>query len=451
MKAFHVLKNQRIDRRTMLKGAGAAMSLPFLEAMIPASVSAAANSAGIPPRMACFYFGTGMNMRVFEPKDEGKNFTLTSTLEPLAKHKKNLTVFSGTYLEYGGGHTGDYTFLTGVQTHKGGRIQNAISCDQYVATKVGGDTRFPSLQMSVKRGTGYGGQALATLSWNKNGIPLAAENDPHRIFRRLFQQDSPDEAEARKAGFRLRGSVLDSVMAQAKALQPTISSQDKQKLDEYFNSVREVEQQLERNRQWADKPKPKVDLSDYGDYSEPSGPEDVNASEFKYFDYSRMMYDLIALAFQTDSTRVITYNVRRELSGGVYPEFNIAEDFHTLTHHNNDPRKLSDLAKADRIYMERWAEFLDRLDSIKEVDGSSLLDHTMLGFSSGMGIGHSKDRLPTVLCGGAARGIQHQGHLKLPPMTPLSSVWHTMAHKMGAVEADAPFQDSKGVIKQILA
>jgi hypothetical protein len=401
--------------------------------------------------MACFYFGTGMNMRVFEPKEEGKGYTLTRTLEPLAKFKGKFTVLSGTYLEYGGGHTGDYTFLTGVQTHKGGRIQNAISADQYVANKVAGGTRFPSLQMSVKRGTGFGGQALGTISWNKNGIPLASESDPHRIFRRLFQEDSPDEAEARRAGFRLRGSILDSVMAQAKSLESTISSMDKQKLDEYFNSVREVEQQLERNRQWADKPKPKVDLNGYQDYSEPCGPEDVNASQFNYFDYSRMMYDLIALAFQTDSTRVATYVVRRELAGGIYPEFNISEGFHTLTHHNNDPRKLSDLAKADRIYMERWAEFLSRLDSIKEVDGSSLLDHTMLGFSSGMGIGHSKDRLPTVLCGGSAVGIRHQGHLKLPPMTPLASVWHTMAHKMGAISPDAPFQDSKGAINELLA
>jgi len=432
----------------MLKGAGAALSLPFLESMMPAS--AAAGSAEIPCRMACFYFGTGMNMRVFEPHDEGPDFTFTPTLKPLERHRGDLTVFSGTYLEYGGGHTGDYTFLTGVEVRKGGRVENTISADQFVAKRVGGDTRYPSLQMSVKRGTGYGGQALATLSWNENGIPLAAESDPHRIFRRLFQEDSPDQAEARKAGFRLRGSVLDAVMDQAKALRPRISSLDQEKLDEYFNSVREVERQLERNIQWAEKPKPRVDLSAYGDYSEPCGPEDVNSSEFRYFDYSQMMYDLIALAFQTDSTRVITYNVRRELAGGIYPEFGISEGFHTLTHHNNDPRKLADLAKADRIYMELWAKFLDRMAGIREVDGSSLLDHSLLGFSSGMGIGHSKDRLPTVLCGGSARGIRHQGHLRLPPLTPLSSVWHTMASKMGAVEPDAGFQDSPGVVKELV-
>ncbi len=450
MNAFHISNSVQLPRRTVLRAAGTAMSLPFLEAMIPSKGMAAENP--IPPRMACFYFGTGMNMREFEPKDEGPDFTFTPVLKPLEKHRGDLTVFSGTFLEFGGGHGGDYTFLTGVNTKKGGSIQNAISADQVVAKKIGGVTRYPSLQMSVKKGTNFGSSALCTLSWNQNGIPLASESDPHRIFSRLFQADSPDEAAQRQADFRLRGSVIDAVMGQAKALETTISSQDKEKLDEYFTSVREVESQLERNIQWADKPKPVVDLSDgYGDYSQPSGPDDVNSGEFHYFDYAKMMYDLIALAFQTDSTRVITYVVRRELAGGVYPEFGISEDFHTLTHHNNDPRKLRDLAKADTIYMRHWSAFLDRLKSIKEVDGRPLLDYCMLGFSSGMGIGHSKDRLPTVLCGGRGLGIQHQGHLKLPPLTPLSAMWHTMAYKMGAAAPDERFQDSPGVVKELVS
>ncbi len=449
---MNFLRKHSVNRRTVLRGMGATISLPFLESMLPrGSAVAGDGSSAIPPRMAAFYFGTGMNMRQFEPTDEGPDFTFTRILKPLERHRGDLTVFSGTYLEHGGGHTGDYTFLTGVQAHQGGSIKNAISADQYVADRVGGETRYPSLQMSVERGTNFGLQALATLSWNKNGIPLAAESDPHRIFKRLFQPDSPDEAASRKSEFRLRGSVLDAVRDQAKAIEPKISSTDKEKLDEYFSSVREVEKQLERNKEWSHKPKPEVKLDGLGDYSKPAGPNDVNRNEFMYFDYAKMMYDLIALAFQTDSTRVVTYNVRRELSGGVYPEFGISDDFHTLTHHNNDPRKLEDLAKADTIYMNHWSAFLDRMKEIKEVDGTSLLDHTMLGFSSGMGIGHSKDRLPTVLCGGKARGINHQGHLKLPPMTPLSGMWHTMAHKMGAVEADGGFQDSHGVIKEIVA
>lgn len=434
----------------MLQDIGASLSLPFLESMIPRAAQASDRPV-IPPRMAAFYFGTGMNMRQFEPTDFGPNFTLPRILKPLERHRGDFTVFSGTFLEYGGGHTGDYTFLTGVEAHKGGSIKNQISADQFVADRVGGETRYPSLQMSVERGTNFGSQALATLSWNKNGVPLAAESDPHRIFRRLFQPDTPTQARTREKESRLRSSVLDAVSEQARQIEPKISSLDRDKLDEYFTAVREVEKQLERNQQWAGRPKPQVDLDGLADYSKPSGPNDVRQSEFRYFDYAKMMYDLIALAFQTDSTRIITYNVRRELSGGIYPEFGISEDYHTLSHHNNDPRKLEDLAKADTIYMEHWSNFLKRMKETKEVDGSPLLDHCMLGFSSGMGIGHSKTRLPTLLSGGKALGLAHQGHLKLPDKTPLSSMWHTMAYKMGAVQKNEPFQDSHGIIEDILS
>jgi len=162
------------------------------------------------------------------------------------------------------------------------------------------------------------------------------------------------------------------------------------------------------------------------------------------------MYDLIALAFQSDSTRVLTYVVRQESTGGVFDEFGVDKGYHSLSHHGNDPRNLEQLAKVDTIYMEYWARLLDRLESLKEVDGSSLLDHTMLAFSSGMGIGHSKDRLPTALFGGGALGIAHQGHLKLPEKSPLSRVWQTMAARMGANDG-GPFQDSPGIIEELQA
>ncbi len=160
------------------------------------------------------------------------------------------------------------------------------------------------------------------------------------------------------------------------------------------------------------------------------------------------MYDLITLAFQTDSTRVITYVVRTELAGGVYPEFGVSKGYHSLTHHNNDPQNLEELAKVDTIYMSHWAHFLNRLASIQDGNGT-LLDHTVLGFSSGMGIGHSKDRLPTVVSGGAGLGVKHQGHLKMKKSMPLSSVWHTMLDRVG-VKVNERFQDSKGPIKPLI-
>src|SRR6185295_3357692 len=166
----------------------------------------------------------------------------------------------------------------------------------------------------------------------------------------------------------------------------------------------------QRRIAWSGKDKPTPDTAGMGDFGKSIKPE--GNGDFLYDDYAKLMYDLIALAFQTDSTRVVTYVVRKELAGGVYPEFGVSKDYHSLTHHGNDPQNLEELAKVDTIYMSHWAYFLGKLAAIKEGD-QSLLDRTVLGFSSGMGIGHSKDLLPTVLSGGAALGIEHHGHLKL--------------------------------------
>ena len=423
------------------------MALPFLEAMLP-KASAANAIVAAPKRIGVFYFGTGMNMREFEPQDEGKNYTLSPTLKVLETHKGDFTVFSGTYLEHGGGHDGDYTFSTGVKAKDGGTIKNSVSMDQVAAEQLGRETRFPSLQMCVERGTGFGGN-LRTLSWSRNGVPLASENDPHVLFNRLFKVDGPEEQELRRKGFRQRRSILDVVMEDAKRLERQVSKQDGVKLDEYFTSVREVEQQLERDIDWSVKPKPAVDTSGLSDFSE-SYQQHMPGGQFSYDKYAKMAYDLIALAYETDSTRVITYVVRQESAGGTFPEFGVSKGFHELTHHGNDPKNLAELAKVDRVYLSQWNYFLDRLKSFRQPDGSTLLDHTLLGFSSGMGIGHSKDRLPTCLFGGKAAGVAHQGHLRLPEQTPLSRVWHTMLDRAG-VDVGPKFQDSSGTIDELFA
>ena len=435
-----------LNRRMVLRGTGAVMALPMLEAMMPRATANSA-SAAIPKRMGIFYFGTGMNMRQFEPESEGRDYELSPTLKVLEKHRDDFTVFSGTYLEHGGGHQGDYTFSTGVKAKDGGSINNSISMDQLAAEQIGRETRFPSLQMCIQRGTGFGGN-LRTLSWNRNGVPLASENDPHVLFNKLFKVDSPSEQVVRQKGFRQRRSILDAVMQDAARLQQTVGSQDSQKLDEYFTSVREVEKQLERDIDWSVKPKPAVDTSNLSDFSH-SYQVNMPAGQFVYEQYAKMMYDLIALAFETDSTRIISYVVRQESGGGTFPEFGVSKGFHELTHHGNDPKNLAELAKVDRIYMSHWNYFIDRLKSFRQPDGSTLLDHSMLGFSSGMGIGHSKDRLPTCLFGGSAAGIQHQGHLRLPENTPLSRVWHTMLDRAD-INMGERFQDSSGMISELI-
>ena len=388
--------NKPVRRRMLLRGAGTCLALPWLEASVPRS-AAAASTPGAVPRMGMFYFGTGMNMRQFYPQGIGIDAELSRILQPLKQHRGQFTVLSGTWLRHGGGHDGAYPFATSIERGE----KQTISPDQLAAEQHGKHTRFPSLQFSVKRGTGFGSQALATISWNRQGVPLAAENDPQVIFNRLFRPPGELQKANQSDEFRQRGSVLDAVLSDAKQLHGRLGQADRQQLDQYFNSIREVERTLRREIDWADKPKPKPKLDRYGDYDDAPSPE--GNGKFIYDTYAKLMYDLIALAFQTDSTRVISYVVRTELAGGVYPEFGVSKGYHSLTHHGNDPKNLEELAKVDSIYMQHWSYFLDRLASIRDGEGT-LLDHTMLGFSSGMGIGHSKDQLPTVISGGSGPG-----------------------------------------------
>lgn len=431
----------RITRRTVLKGAGVTLSLPLMETMFSNALGA---DAPIPARMCVSHFGIGMNVREFFPKDTGPNCQLSRIMKPLEKHRSDFTVLSGTMLEHGGSHTGDYTFLTGAPGYTSSGITNSVSADQVAAEVIGKDTRFPSLQMSIKRGTGYGNQGLATLSWNRNGIPLAAENDPSVIFAKLFKVDSRREAARRKDGFRRQGSILDYVRGQAKQMERSVSNSDKAKLDEYFTSVREIESQLQRNIDWSTRPKPTPNIDGMRDYSKSYVP---NSPNFQYEEYAKLMFDLIVLAFQTDSTRVITYNIRTE-GGEIFPVHDVSKGYHALTHHNNDPKNLDELAKVDEINMGFYAYFLDRLKSVQDADGRPLLDRAMLAYSSGMGIDHSRDRLPTAFFGGKALGVKHQTHLKLADNTPLATLWHTMLDRMG-VETDS-LQDSKGPIRELI-
>lgn len=433
-----------LSRRTVLRGAGTALALPYLDAMVPSAVHGQEQDPQVPARTLFMCYGIGMNMRQFYPEGTGPGCQLGRILKPLENFKSHMTAFSGTWLETGGGHSGDYPFLTGAPGRTPAGIINSISADQVIAQHMGHATRFPSLQLSISRGTGYGGN-LRTLSWNDRGIPLAAENEPQRIFRQLFTVETARERRDRNEAFRRRRSVLDVVLGQARQLEPRISGNDREKLDEYFTSVREVEKQLQRNIDWSTRKKPTPELDDLGDYSHPSRP---NTPQFDYPTYANLMYDLIVLAFQTDSTRTVTYMARTE-GGEIFPCHGSDRGYHALTHHGNDPKLLDMLAQVDEVNMGFFARFLQRLQSVREPDGHTLLDRTMSAFSSGMGIDHSRDRLPTALFGGAALGLKHQGHIELPENSPLSRVWHTMVERSG-VPIEGQFQDSTGVINEIL-
>lgn len=435
----------KIPRRTVLKGLGASIALPFLDAMMPSAGAAPAEPS---PRLAFLYLGTGWNTRELFPKTPGANYEVTRILKPLQAHRNEFTCLQGMGLEFGGGHDGDNTFLTGSDcvfvARNGGEFKNSISCDQIAAKTLGKDTRYPSLELSERRGTGFGGQGLHTLAWSGHGVPLASQNDPHVFFNRLFGADGPGQREENERRFRQRRSVLDGIRAKAKEMEKKLGKADRSKLEQYFVSIREVEKQLEREIAWSKSPKPRPDTTGMGDFSTSMHPD---KNPFDYEAYARLMYDLIALAWQNGSTRVVTYVVRRELKSH-YPGLQSFMDYHSLTHHSNDPKKLNELARIDTIYMDHFAAFLKRLKSIKEADGS-LLDRCMIGVSSGMGIGHSKTQLPTIFAGGKALGIKHQGFVKYEKDTPLTNLWSTMLERAG-VPGARKIRGSTGVLPELL-
>lgn len=428
-----------IPRRTFLRGIGVTLALPWLEAMSP--ISARASSASSAPKRAVFcHYGTGMNGRDLTPADTGPNFTSTPILAPMDPLRGDFTLLSNLMLPYGGNHRGDRTFLTGANTIELGS-RNTVSVDQQIAATIGGQTRFPSLQLSIARGTGFGQPIMHTISWTADGIPIPAENRPWVVFDQLFRPDSAEEISHREQSFADRASLLDLVRDDAQRVNKRLGRDDREKLDEYFTSVRELEVKLAQAKEWSTKPKPQVTPIDFGDFSkiDPMESAGEGIPQFSYRKYQRLMFDVIALALQTDSTRVVSYVVRRESSGGVFPEMGCPYGYHDMTHHGEDPDKLKWLTKVDTLYMEDWAYFIGKLKSMKE-DSGSLLDSSLVAFSSGGGSGnaHNNDKLPTMLCGGSRIGVKHKGHISYDKK-PLANLWQGMTELMD-VPAPKGFQ-----------
>lgn len=418
-------RNWKLSRRKLLQGAGVSLSLPWLEAMAD---PAAAAAGGHPKRAVFCMWGLGINGRDFTPKETGLDYKLTPILKPLADHKKDFTVISGLKLTHSGGHGGDRTFLTGTNTHRSGS-KLRISCDQELAEAIGQDTRYRSLVLGIQRGTGFGQPQDSTLSWTRNGTPIPAENRPHILFDRLFRPDSAEAIAEREAEFARRSSVLDSVLEDAKALNSSLGQRDQEKLDEYLTGIRDLEASMQEEKSWLHKPKPEVAPIEFGDEQ---GLDPIK-SGLDYRRYQRFMFDVITLALQTDSTRVIAYQPRmdnRDGTGAWKSEGN-PYGYHTMTHHGEDADKLKWFTKADILYMGEWAYFLDKLRSIREGEGT-LLDNTMAVYSSTGGTinAHNNHHLPALLCGGAGLGVQHRGHI-IKEDDYLGNLWQTMFEVMG--------------------
>lgn len=424
---------QPLDRRTVLRGLGAAITLPWLSAMAPKALGRDSTfkpwekSLGAHPRLICCYVPNGVNIQQWVPENSGQEYQLSKSLEVLARHRDDLTVISGLgHPASQGGHSGADTWLTGANLTSvpGSDYTNSLSVDQLIAAQVGTQTRFSSLQFSDQSGTGSAGHSH-TLSFDRNGTPLPAENSPKRVFERLFVPDSQADREATLQRYAQRKSVLDSVLEEARALDRKLDSEDRRKLDEYLSGVRETESRIERLEAWVDVPKPQVDADNLQLNSQPNDAHDRGM-------WLDVMLELSYLAMATDMTRVITFEWSREaggFGGG-------GENHHELSHHGGDDGMLQKLAEIDRFHLTKLGHFMDLLKQTSEQDGS-MLERTAIVFGSGMNSGaggeHSPKNLPLLVAGGRQLGLKLGQHLAFDPdqHPPLSSVLLTVAQAVG--------------------
>ncbi len=390
----------RLDRRTLLRGAGVSIALPLLERMrVPQAGAQDGDRDALPARCVFLYVPNGMNMPTWQPLAAGPDFALTEPLRPLAPQRGDFTVFSGLHHANGIGqaHECDKIWLTGAPRRPGGgaAFANSLSLDQRIAEVVGAQTRVPSLELALTGGT---------LAWSRSGAPLPAERRPGAVFERLFRPDPGGEVAARER-LQTRASVLDLVLDQARRLRQGSGAGDRSKLDEYLTALREVEQRTQRAEAWLDRPLPAV---------EPDRAQRIEGARdgARARELYRASFELIALALQTDTTRVVSCMLGSEQRGLALPEIGVLLPRHELSHHGGDPEQMRRLSAADTFHTQELARFLELL-AAKEEQGERLLDRTLVLYGSGMAYGHSHGNanLPTLLAGGRALGLAHQGHV----------------------------------------
>jgi hypothetical protein len=404
-----------IHRRSFLRAAGVAMALPLFDSLAPKRVNAAA--AGIVPRrMVCINTPLGVHPPNFFPTAPGRDYELSPYLEVLKDFRDDFTVISGlSHPDVGPSHDSNQSFLTAApHPERRAGFKNSISLDQFAAEHIYGQTRFATLPLSCE-GSG--------LAWTKSGAPVPTENWPSGVFAKLFLEGRPDEVEAQARRLADGQSVLDAVRDQAKKMKHALGTADREKLDEYFTSVRELEQRLAQADAWSKKPKPKVDAKP---------PVDVrNGADL--VGKTRVWFDLMHLALQTDSTRLITLQLLGTSS--VPPIQGVSQGHHDLSHHGQDPVKIAQLKTLEIEKMKTLRDFLAQLRETKE-EGESLLDRTMVFFSSNLGDAskHSVKNMPVLFAGG---GFKHGQHLAFDEDNhpPLCNLFVSMLQRMG-IEAD---------------
>lgn len=428
-----------ISRRTVLKGAGAAIALPLLDAMIPAN-TALANTAAAPTklrRLGYIYMPMGMNPKEWTPAEDNLD-VLPSSLEPLENIKDQVAVVSGLELKnaYPGSHaTSNSAFLSAATAKRteSSDYHLGITVDQIAAKAIGQQTQLPSLELAMDLldnvgncDNGYACVYQNYLSWSSPTTPLPAEAHPRLVFESLFGEGG--STADRKAALNLRASLLDSVTSEMKRFKLQLGSNDRNKVDEYFESIREVERRIQLAEA-------NVDENPLPDLDRPVG---VPAA---YADHARLMFELQRLAFQGDITRVVSFQLAREASTRTYPEIGVPDPHHPISHHGNNPEKLAKIAKINRFHVQLFAEFLQKMAATPEGNGS-LLDHSLYLYGSGMGDpdAHDHTDLPILVAGGAAGNMQGGRHIQYAKHTPMANLHLSLLNKVG-IEMDS-FADS---------
>lgn len=413
-----------LHRRTFLRGAGVAMALPLLDAMKPRA-RAAAGKPKTKRRMICINTPLGLHPAAFFPEKAGRDYELSPYLEVVKEFRDDFTVISGlSHPDIGPSHDSNASYLTSApHPERRAGFRNTISLDQFAAEHLLGETRFPTLTLSCE---GYG------LSWTQSGAAVPTEAWPSTVFTKLFLEGRPDEVAAQTRRLQDGKSVLDAVREQAKRLNPTLGATDREKIDEYFTSVRDLERRLELADMWSKRPKPKVDAKP---------PQNVQNST-DLIGKTRVWFDLMHLAIQTDSSRLITLQLLG--TSGVPPIPGVSLGHHDLSHHGKDQTKINQLKALELAKMKTLRDFFAQLKQSQE-EGESLLDRTMIFFSSNLADAskHSVKNMPILLTGG---GFKHGSHLAFDENKnpPLSNLFVSMLQQMG-IEADK-FGSSTGTL-----
>ena len=445
-----IVTRKQLHRRTFLRGMGAAIALPVLDAMTPA-LAATGRAAKTPVRLSFVYVPNGITMADWTPGGAGRGFEYSRILKPLEPFRQQTLVLSGLAHENGkalGDGPGDHaraaaSYLTGVHPRKtaGADIQNGISVDQIAAQHLGPETRFASLELGCDDSrtvgncdSGYSCAYTNSLAWRGPATPMPPETNPRLVFERLFgdiDTSLPPETRARR--LRHRRSILDLVGERTSQLTSDLGPADRRKLDEYLSSIREIERRIERAEQDLTDIRPNID--------KPSG------IPVAYAEYVSLMFDLQLIAFQTDMTRIITLMMGREGSMRTYPEIGVPDPHHPLTHHRGNTEWIERVTKVNTLHMELFSQFVGKLAATPDGDGS-LLDHSMIVYGSGLADGnrHTHEDLPVLLVGRGG-GFALDTHIAYPQGTPMTNLYLTLLDRMG-VPAEK-IGDSTGRIEHL--